>query len=135
MSSYPYFFLISLFRLTFQGFSYSLYHSLPGISWFPMLNFIAGLLAFWFIEIFPFMLFKYALFTFFAGGIVPIDFFPEFLKPLAQASSRSNICFIFRRLFLLDALHWREGSINNNTYSYSWIVIMGTICSLYVECR
>lgn len=45
-----------------------------------MLNFAMGLLAFWFVEIFPFMLFKYALFTFFSGGIVPPDFFPEFLK-------------------------------------------------------
>ncbi|KAA3593490.1 MAG: hypothetical protein D8M57_00430 [Candidatus Scalindua sp. AMX11] len=47
-----------------------------------MLHFMVGLLAFWFVEIFPFMLFKYSLFTFFAGGIVPIDFFPERLKPL-----------------------------------------------------
>src|SRR3972149_5834628 len=59
-----------------------LFSFLAGYVLISIVNFAAGLLAFWFVEIFPFMLFKYALFTFFAGGIVPIDFFPEFLKPL-----------------------------------------------------
>ncbi|MDR4509457.1 MAG: ABC-2 family transporter protein [Candidatus Brocadiaceae bacterium] len=61
-----------------------LFSSLIGYLLLSMLNFITGLLAFWFLEIFPFMLFKYALFTFFAGGIVPIDYFPEYLKPFVH---------------------------------------------------
>ncbi|MFQ5559595.1 MAG: ABC transporter permease [Nitrospinota bacterium] len=46
-----------------------------------MVNYVIGLLAFWFIEIFPFLLFKYGLITLFSGGIVPVDFFPDFVKP------------------------------------------------------
>lgn len=45
-----------------------------------MINYIIGLMAFWFIEIFPFQLVKYGLITFFGGGIVPIDFFPDALR-------------------------------------------------------
>ena len=58
--------------------------ALLGYLFLSMLHFAVGLLAFWFVEIFPFMLFKYSLFTFFAGGIVPIDFFPDALKPLVD---------------------------------------------------
>ena len=58
--------------------------ALLGYLLLSMLHFTVGLLAFWFVEIFPFMLFKYSLFTFFAGGIVPIDFFPETLKSLVD---------------------------------------------------
>jgi len=46
-----------------------------------MINFIVGLLAFWFLEVFPFQLFKYGLITIFSGGIVPVDFFPEVFQP------------------------------------------------------
>lgn len=46
-----------------------------------MINFIVGLLAFWFLEVFPFQLFKYGLITLFSGGIVPVDFFPEAFQP------------------------------------------------------
>jgi ABC-2 type transport system permease protein len=49
-----------------------------------MLNYIIGMLAFWFIEIFPFLLFKYGLITIFSGGIIPIDFFPDKIKPLLE---------------------------------------------------
>ncbi len=49
-----------------------------------MINFSVGLLAFWFVEIFPFMLLKYGFFTLFSGAIVPIDFFPGFLKVMAE---------------------------------------------------
>jgi len=45
-----------------------------------MINFCVGLLAFWFIEIFPFMLLKYGLFTLLSGAIVPIDLFPAFIR-------------------------------------------------------
>jgi len=51
---------------------------------FFMINFMTGLLAFWFVEIFPFMLFKYGAFTLFSGAIVPIDFFPDSIKSLVD---------------------------------------------------
>jgi viologen exporter family transport system permease protein len=93
-----------------------------------MLNFIAGLLAFWFIEIFPFMLFKYALFTFFAGGIVPIDFFPEFLKTLVKL-----LPFQYMLYFPTTILIGRASLAEAQTIIIAqlmWIVIMGAVCTL-----
>lgn len=48
---------------------------------FFSINYLTGLLSFWFIEIFSFQLMKYGLYTLFAGGIVPLDFFPDALRP------------------------------------------------------
>ncbi len=46
------------------------------------INFIIALLSFWFIEIFSFQLMKYGMFMLFAGGMLPIDFFPDAMQPL-----------------------------------------------------
>jgi ABC-2 type transport system permease protein len=37
-------------------------------------------LSFYFVEIFPFWILYFALITFMSGAIIPLDFFPEFLK-------------------------------------------------------
>jgi len=93
-----------------------------------MLNFAAGLLAFWFVEIFPFMLFKYALFTFFSGGIVPIDFFPEFLKPLVNFLPFQYMLY-FPTVILTGRVPMAE--VPSIIISQlMWILIMGVICSL-----
>lgn len=42
-----------------------------------MINYIIGLLAFWFIDTFSFQLMKYGLYALLSGGIIPIDFFPS----------------------------------------------------------
>ncbi len=68
--------------VSFLNFSLFVISALMGYLILFMFNFTIGLLAFWFIEVFPFMLFKYAFLTLFSGGIVPIDFFPEVLKPI-----------------------------------------------------
>jgi ABC-2 type transport system permease protein len=47
-----------------------------------MLNFTVSLLSFWFVEVFPFILLKYALINLLAGGLVPMDFFPDFIRPV-----------------------------------------------------
>ncbi|MBT3879101.1 MAG: hypothetical protein HON76_03455 [Candidatus Scalindua sp.] len=93
-----------------------------------MLNFIAGLLAFWFIEIFPFMLFKYALYTFFAGGIVPIDFFPEFLKPIVKLLPFQYMLY-FPTTILIGRTSLAEAQ-SIIMVQLMWIVIMGFICAL-----
>ena len=93
-----------------------------------MLNFIAGLLAFWFVEIFPFMLFKYALFMFFSGGIVPIDFFPEFLKPLVNLLPFQYMLYIPTTI-LIGRVPLAEVQLIIIT-QLIWILIMGAICSL-----
>ncbi len=93
-----------------------------------MLNFIAGLLAFWFVEIFPFMLFKYALFMFFSGGIVPIDFFPEFLKPLVGFLPFQYMLYIPTTI-LIGRVPMTE-FLPVIITQLIWILIMGVICSL-----
>jgi ABC-2 type transport system permease protein len=59
-----------------------------------LVNFSVGLLAFWFIEIFPFMLFKYGLLTLFGGGIVPVDFFPDALKVVINLLPFQQILYV-----------------------------------------
>ena len=93
-----------------------------------MMNFIAGLLAFWFIEIFPFLLFKYAFYTFFSGGIVPIDFFPEFLKPLVNLLPFQYMLYYPTTILIGRASLAEAQSII--AAQLIWIVIMGVICSL-----
>ena len=91
-----------------------------------MMNFVAGLLAFWFIEIFPFLLFKYAFYTFFSGGVVPIDFFPEFLKPLVNF-----LPFQYMLYFPTTILIGRASLAEARSIIIAqliWIVIMGGIC-------
>jgi ABC-2 type transport system permease protein len=44
------------------------------------INFLIGLLAFWFIENFAFQLMKFSLITLFSGAILPVDFFPLSLQ-------------------------------------------------------
>ncbi|MFW2331386.1 MAG: ABC transporter permease [Nitrospinota bacterium] len=48
------------------------------------INFMFAMLAFWFVEVFGFQLMKFALMTLFAGGILPIDFFPESMQPFIK---------------------------------------------------
>lgn len=64
-----------------------------------MVNFIFALLAFWFIETFSFHLMKYGLFTIFSGGIVPVDFFPEWLKPVIESLPFMYILYTPTALF------------------------------------
>ena len=105
-----------------------LFSFLAGYVLISMLNFTAGLLAFWFVEIFPFMLFKYALFTFFAGGIVPIDFFPEFLKPLVNILPFQYMLY-FPTVILTGRIPLTE--VHSIIIAQlMWILIMGVICSL-----
>ncbi len=53
-----------------------------GYSIYFIINFITGLLSFWFIEVFSFQLMKYGMVMLFSGGMLPIDFFPDVMQPL-----------------------------------------------------
>lgn len=92
-----------------------------------MLNFAAGLLAFWFVEIFPFMLFKYALFTFFAGGIVPIDFFPRFLKPVVNFLPFQYMLYVPTIILTGRAPLAEVHTIIIR--QFLWILVMSVICA------
>ena len=49
-----------------------------------MVNWLFAMIAFWVIETFSFQLMKYGMFTLFSGGIIPLDFFPDFIRPVAS---------------------------------------------------
>lgn len=74
-----------------------------------MIDFMVGMLAFWFMEAFAFQLMKFGFFTLFAGGIVPIDFFPEVMKPFIALLPFQYILYTPTVLFIghvrgIDAL-------------------------------
>ncbi len=64
------------------------------------INYLIGLLAFWFIEIFSFQLMKYGFFTLFAGGILPIDFFPDAIKPFIACLPFPHILYTPTAIFM-----------------------------------
>jgi ABC-2 type transport system permease protein len=49
---------------------------------FFLLTFLISSMAFYFVEVFPFWIFYYALITLASGAIIPLDFFPDFWKKL-----------------------------------------------------
>lgn len=65
-----------------------------------MINFLFGLIAFWTIETFSFQLMKYGLFTLFSGGIVPIDFFPDWARPIADILPFKYVLYVPTSLFI-----------------------------------
>lgn len=58
-----------------------------------MLNFVWGLLAFWFIEVFPFQLMKYAMLNLFGGSVIPLDLFPAFMRPISALMPFQHIFY------------------------------------------
>ncbi len=79
------FFSIFVFGITIprepENYLLLLLSGVMGYMIFFNVNHLIGLLSFWFIEIFSFQLMKYSLITLFAGGIIPVDFFPKVLQP------------------------------------------------------
>lgn len=102
------------------------YSAFAGYVLLFMLNFAMGLLAFWFVEIFPFMLFKYALFTFFSGGIVPPDFFPEFLKQVVYFFPFQYMLYVPTTILIGKAPLGDIPAIL--AAQLIWVFIMGGIC-------
>ncbi len=65
-----------------------------------MINFLFGLLAFWVIEVFSFQLMKYGMFTLFSGGILPVDFFPDWARPLIDFIPFQYVLYVPTSLFI-----------------------------------
>ncbi len=91
-----------------------------------MVNFIVALIAFWTLETFSFLLMKYGLFTIFTGGIVPIDFFPEWIKPIIAFIPFQYMIYVPTALFTghisgMDA-------VNLLVIQVAWIVGLGLGC-------
>jgi ABC-2 type transport system permease protein len=64
------------------------------------INYLVGLLSFWFIETFSFQLMKYGLFTLFAGGILPVDFFPDSIRPMVALLPFPHILYTPTAVFM-----------------------------------
>ena len=93
-----------------------------------MLNYLIGLLAFWFLEVFPFMLFKYALITLFSGGIVPIDFFPEFMKPMVAMLPFQYI--LYAPTVILMGHSGASEAVSLMSGQFAWIMALSLACRL-----
>lgn len=65
-----------------------------------LINFAFALLAFWFLETFSFQLMKFGLFTLFSGGIVPIDFFPDWARPIIDLIPFQYILYVPTSFFI-----------------------------------
>lgn len=105
---------------------------LTGISWAMgysimfMINFVFALLAFWFVETFSFQLMKFGLFTLFAGGIVPIDFFPSWTRPLMDAMPFQYILYTPTAIFI-SHISGAE-TMWFMTMQLVWVAILAVIC-------
>jgi len=53
---------------------------------FFLLSFLISSMAFYFVDLFPFWVFYYALITLTSGAIVPVDFFPEAFQKVLYAT-------------------------------------------------
>ncbi|MBI5177834.1 MAG: ABC-2 family transporter protein [Nitrospinae bacterium] len=93
-----------------------------------MLNFAVGLLAFWYIEIFPFMLLKYGLLNLLSGGIVPMDFFPAAVRPFLAFLPFQHIFYTPASIIIGHA----NGAlaIEMVAEQAAWVAVMGAVCAL-----
>ncbi len=90
-----------------------------------MINFLFSLLAFWFMETFSFQLMKFGMFTLFSGGIVPIDFFPDWIRPFIDFIPFQYILYVPTALFIghiqgMDA-------IRLIVLQFAWVAFLGLI--------
>lgn len=93
-----------------------------------MINYLIGLLAFWFIETFSFQLMKYGMYALFSGGIIPIDFFPEGAQKIITYMPFKYILYIPTCIFLgrFDTPEVREAIISQAV----WAVILFALSTL-----
>jgi ABC-2 type transport system permease protein len=68
---------------------------------FFLMSFIISTMAFYFVDIFPFWIFYYALVTLTSGAIIPVKFLPEGLQTVLYASPFPYL-FYFPTMALLD---------------------------------
>lgn len=95
---------------------------------FFMLNFVFALLAFWFVETFSFQLTKYAMINLFSGAIIPVDFFPAWMRPLMEMLPFQYIFYTPTAVFT-GHLAWPE-AIRLMSLQMAWIAILGVACNV-----
>ena len=95
---------------------------------FFMINFAFALLAFWFVETFSFQLMKYALLNLFSGAVVPVDFFPAWMRPFMDILPFQYILYTPTAVFT-GHLPWPE-TARLMSLQAVWIVILGLVCNV-----
>lgn len=95
---------------------------------FFMMNFAFALLAFWFVETFSFQLMKYALLNLFSGAVVPVDFFPAWMRPFMDILPFQYILYTPTAVFT-GHLQWQE-TLRLMSLQAVWIVILGFVCNI-----
>ena len=68
---------------------------------FFVLSFLISSLSFFFVEVFPFYFFYYALITLASGAVIPLDFFPEAISRLLEWTPFPYL-FYYPTMLLLD---------------------------------
>lgn len=92
-----------------------------------MINFLFGLISFWTIETFSFQLMKYSMFTLFAGGILPIDFFPAWLRPAVELLPFPYILYTPTALFTGHISG--QAALGMIYIQLGWVTALGLLCS------
>ncbi len=65
-----------------------------------MINYLIGLLSFWFFETFSFQLMKYGMYALFSGAIVPVDLFPPEARSVINFLPFKYILYVPTSIFM-----------------------------------
>jgi len=109
-------------------------YALAGVAWTFgyaitfLVNFAFALLAFWFLETFSFQLMKFGLFTLFSGGIVPIDFFPDWLRPVIDIIPFQYMLYAPTAIFI-GHIHGAQ-ALRLIFLQLVWVVILALLCGV-----
>lgn len=94
---------------------------------FFLLSLFISSMAFFFVEVFPFWIFYYALITLASGAIIPIDFFPDIWRQLVLATPFPYL-FYFPTMILIGKMtvfSYPELIL----YYLTQLTVMGILCS------
>ncbi|MCB1165191.1 MAG: ABC-2 family transporter protein [Leptospiraceae bacterium] len=94
---------------------------------FFLMSFLISSFSFYFVEIFPFWIFYYAMITLCSGAIIPLDFFPDWLVKILLNTPFPYL-FYFPTMLLLDRISMGYGPL---LIHYAVLIsIVGGFCYL-----
>ncbi|MDH4183421.1 MAG: ABC-2 family transporter protein [Nitrospinota bacterium] len=93
-----------------------------------MVNFLFALLAFWIVETFSFQLMKYGMFTLFSGGIIPLDFFPDMVRPIVAWIPFMSVLYVPTAVFIGHLQGAQAAGFI--LFQAGWVVALGICCAL-----
>ncbi|MDH5509407.1 MAG: ABC-2 family transporter protein [Nitrospinota bacterium] len=93
-----------------------------------MVNWLFAMIAFWVIETFSFQLMKYGMFTLFSGGIIPLDFFPDFIRPAVAYIPFMYILYVPTATFIGHIGHGE--AMGFILFQGAWVAALGLVSAL-----